>query len=151
MLDLLSARPGVTIAELARDAAQNPAKTRVRMSAVGVLKHVRVLERAGLVISEREGRVRRLYFNPVPIQLIYDRWTDQYQGFWSARLADIKERLELGARGAGEEHETHRADAPHPGRETSPAPDSSDPSSAAARAAAHNDTTQPQRKVARSA
>lgn len=88
ILDLLQSAPGMTIAQVTR------AQARPRMSAVAMLKHVRVLERAKLVISERHGRVRRLYFNAVPIQLIYDRWTDQYTGFWAARMVDIKERLE---------------------------------------------------------
>ncbi len=85
MLDILQAAPGCTIADLG---------THFRMSDVGVLKHIRVLERARLVLSRREGRVRRLFFNPVPIQLVYDRWTTDYSGFWTARMADIKERLE---------------------------------------------------------
>jgi len=85
MLDILQGQSGCTIADLAQ---------RFRMSAVGVLKHVRVLERARLVVSRREGRVRRLYFNSVPIQMIHDRWTDRYSAFWAGRLADMKERLE---------------------------------------------------------
>ena len=86
MLDLLRDRPGSTIAELA---------SRFRMSAVGVLKHVRVLERSRLVVSRPQGRVRRLYFNLVPIQMIHDRWTDHYGGFWAERISDMKEGLEL--------------------------------------------------------
>jgi predicted transcriptional regulator len=85
MLDLLQQSPGLTIADLTR---------RFSMSGVGVLKHVRVLERARLIVSRPRGRARMLYFNPVPIQLIYDRWTTDYSAFWSARIADIKERLE---------------------------------------------------------
>ncbi|MGD9690876.1 MAG: ArsR/SmtB family transcription factor [Phycisphaerales bacterium] len=100
MLDLVQANPGLSIADLA---------ARFRMSAVGVLKHVRNLERAGLLLSRREGRVRRLFFNPVPIQQIYDRWTDRYTSFWSARMVDIKERLEARAASAP-------ADAPAPQR-----------------------------------
>lgn len=93
MLDLIEAHPGTTIAGLTDS---------FRMSGVGVLKHVRVLERAGLVIGRREGRVRRLYFNPVPIQAIYDRWTDRYASFWAGRMADLKDSLEHRlARGEG--------------------------------------------------
>ena len=96
MLDLLQETPGCTVAELGGH---------FRMSDVGVLKHVRVLEKARLVLSRREGRVRRLFFNPVPIQLVYDRWTTDYSRFWTARMADIKERLEAagGAGGGGGE------------------------------------------------
>lgn len=94
MLDILRTNAGMTIADLAGS---------FRMTPVGVLKHVKLLERAWLLITRREGRVRRLYFNAVPIQLIYDRWTDCYAGFWTARMVDLKERLEHGAaRGAVE-------------------------------------------------
>ncbi|MBL8761753.1 MAG: helix-turn-helix transcriptional regulator [Phycisphaerae bacterium] len=85
MLDLLRDSPGVSIAALA---------DHFDMSAVAVLKHVRVLERAGLVHAEKHGREKHLFFNAVPIQLVYDRWTDQYSQFWAARLADLKERIE---------------------------------------------------------
>ncbi len=85
MLDLLRDTPGMSVAALAEHFA---------MSSVGVLKHVRVLERASLIHAEKHGREKRLYFNVVPIQLVYDRWTDQYSQFWAARLADIKERIE---------------------------------------------------------
>jgi predicted transcriptional regulator len=85
MLDLLRDAPGLSIAALAEH---------FTMSAVGVLKHVRVLERAALIHSEKHGREKHLFFNVVPIQLVYDRWTDQYSRFWAARLADIKDRLE---------------------------------------------------------
>lgn len=97
MLDILQERSGITIADLAGS---------FRMTPVGVLKHVKLLERAGLLVTRREGRVRRLYFNAVPIQLIYDRWTDRYSGFWTARMADIKDRLEgLGGQRASDQSE----------------------------------------------
>ena len=70
---------------------------RFTVSRIAVLKHIRSLEAAGLIVSEKSGRERRLYFNAVPIQLIYDRWTDQYAGFWTARLADLRTRLETQA------------------------------------------------------
>lgn len=85
MLDLLVQAPGLSVRALSSHFA---------CSRVMVLKHLRVLAAAELVISERAGRERRLYFNPMPIQLIYDRWTDQYSGFWAARLADLKTRVE---------------------------------------------------------
>ncbi|CAN5826799.1 metalloregulator ArsR/SmtB family transcription factor [soil metagenome] len=85
MLDLLRAAPGAPIAALAQH---------FKMSAVGVLKHVKALERAGLVVSRQAGRSRLLYFNAMPLQLISDRWTDDYGAFWTGRIADLKERLE---------------------------------------------------------
>jgi DNA-binding transcriptional ArsR family regulator len=85
MLDLLRERPGMHIAALG---------THFAMSDVAVLKHVRVLERAGLVLSRREGRIRQLYFNVMPIQAIYERWTDEYGAFWAGQVAAIKSRVE---------------------------------------------------------
>lgn len=85
MLDLLQAQPGMTIAALA---------AHFDMSSVGVLKHVRVLEAASLVLSHKQGRERLLYVNLIPIQLIYDRWTDVYGAFWAGRLSDLKDRIE---------------------------------------------------------
>jgi len=85
ILDLIRESPGITTADLT---------PHLGMSGVGVLKHVHILERAGLVLARREGRIRRLYFNVVPIQLVYDNWTDEYSRFWAGRIADLKARLE---------------------------------------------------------
>lgn len=85
MLDLLQHQPGMSIASLGRH---------FDMSGVGVLKHVRILESAGLVHSEKSGRERLLYFNVVPIQMIHDRWTDRYASFWAGRMVDLKDRIE---------------------------------------------------------
>ena len=64
------------------------------MSRIGVMKHLSILEDAELVLSEKVGRERRLYFNPMPIQQIYDRWTTQLTGFWAMHVAALKERVE---------------------------------------------------------
>lgn len=64
------------------------------MSRVAVMKHLKVLEQADLIISRKAGRVRSLYFNVVPIQRIHDRWSDRYAGFWAGRMADLKARIE---------------------------------------------------------
>ncbi|HYD00618.1 MAG TPA: helix-turn-helix transcriptional regulator [Phycisphaerales bacterium] len=85
MIDVLVESPGSTIASLAE---------RFGVSGVAALKHVRVLEKARLVVSKREGRERHLHFNAVPIQQIYDRWTCDYARFWTARIVDLKERIE---------------------------------------------------------
>jgi DNA-binding transcriptional ArsR family regulator len=85
MLDLLTESPGMSVKALA---------SHFDMSRVAVLKHVRLLEEAELVLSRKEGRTRHLYFNVVPIQLVYDRWTTRYSAFWSERVADIKTRVE---------------------------------------------------------
>jgi|GEM_PF-1091691 len=93
MMDLVQAAPGSTIASLA---------SHFEMSAVGVLKHVRVLERAGLLLTHKHGRERLLYVNLVPIQMIHDRWTNAYASFWAEQVVDLKQRLE--SRGVGSQH-----------------------------------------------
>lgn len=85
ILDILKQSPGSSVGEVS-DAFDT--------SRIAVMKHLRVLEEANLVHSEKEGRVRRLYFNPVPIQMIYDRWTTEYSAMWAGRLTDLKYRVE---------------------------------------------------------
>lgn len=85
MLDILVGMPGCSVNDVAKYVI-----TRFPMSRIGVLKHLRVLEQAGLVVSQKQGRVRELYFNAAPIQLVYDRWTSQYSRFWAAHVNDIK-------------------------------------------------------------
>jgi len=93
-LDLLMAHPGMSVKALA---------SHFEVSRIAVHKHLKVLEEAELVLSRRSGRVRQLYFNPVPIQEIHDRWTTKYSAFWSARMVDIKARVE-GRAAAAKEH-----------------------------------------------
>ena len=85
MLDLLMASPGMSVKALS---------SHFEMSRIAVLKHLKVLQEVELVLSKKEGRVRHLFFNPVPIQLLHDRWTTQYSAFWTERMADIKSRIE---------------------------------------------------------
>ena len=85
ILDILAASPGSTV---------NQVTERFEMSRIGVLKHINVLEGAGLVISEKVGRERPLYFNPVPLQLIHERWSSDYGRFWAARLTRLKHAVE---------------------------------------------------------
>jgi DNA-binding transcriptional ArsR family regulator len=70
LLDRLFERDGRTLADL---------ESQLPMSRIGVMKHLRVLERAGLVVSRKVGRERWHYLNPVPIQEIHDRWIDKYR------------------------------------------------------------------------
>ena len=58
------------------------------------MKHLKVLEEANLLTSSKTGQVRKLYFNVVPIQLIYDRWSGKYSRYWARGLADLKYRVE---------------------------------------------------------
>jgi uncharacterized protein YndB with AHSA1/START domain len=67
---------------------------RFAMSRFGVMKHLRLLEEAGLVVPRREGREKRHFLNPVPIRLVHDRWVSKYAEPWAAALSDLKTRLE---------------------------------------------------------
>jgi DNA-binding transcriptional ArsR family regulator len=87
MLDIVAASPRCTITQVAEH---------FDMSRVGVLKHINVLEDAGLLLSEKVGRERPLHFNPVPLQLIYERWSDRYRSFWAGRQTRLKYAIEQG-------------------------------------------------------
>ena len=67
---------------------------RFSMTRFGVMKHLRVLEDAGLVVTRRRGREKLHFLNPVPIRLVHDRWVSKYAEPWTAGLSDIKQRLE---------------------------------------------------------
>jgi uncharacterized protein YndB with AHSA1/START domain/DNA-binding transcriptional ArsR family regulator len=85
MLDLLKARPGLTVGELAEGFS---------FSRFAVMKHLKILERVGLLVPRREGKTKRLYLNPVPIQTIYDRWLSKYSALWASQLTSLKYELE---------------------------------------------------------
>lgn len=87
LLDLLFERDGRTLGEL------EPA---LPMTRFGVMKHLRVLQAAGLVTSRKVGRERFHFLNPVPIQLIADRWINKYSAERTSALADLKRALEGG-------------------------------------------------------
>jgi DNA-binding transcriptional ArsR family regulator len=85
LLDRLYERDGRTLTEL---------ESELEMSRFGVMKHLRLLEEAGLVVTRREGRQKLHYLNPVPIRLIHDRWIDKYRERQVSTLADLKSELE---------------------------------------------------------
>jgi DNA-binding transcriptional ArsR family regulator len=85
LLDQLYERDGRTLTEL---------ESELEMTRFGVMKHLRVLEDAGLVVTRREGREKLHFLNPVPIRLIHDRWIDKYTEHRVAALADLKQKLE---------------------------------------------------------
>jgi uncharacterized protein YndB with AHSA1/START domain/biotin operon repressor len=64
------------------------------MTRIGVAKHLRLLEDAGLVVTQRRGREKLHFLNPVPIRLVHDRWVSKYTEGWAAGLADLKHELE---------------------------------------------------------
>lgn len=85
LLDRLFERDGQTLAELCDRAA---------MTRFGVMKHLRLLEAAGLVATRRVGRAKFHYLNPVPIRLLHDRWITKYAAPWAGALGDLKRQLE---------------------------------------------------------
>ena len=85
LLDMLFARDGQTLTEIEQE---------LEMTRFGVMKHLRILEDAGLVVTRRSGREKLHYLNPVPIRLIHDRWIDKYTEHRVAALADLKTELE---------------------------------------------------------
>jgi DNA-binding transcriptional ArsR family regulator len=85
LLDLLFKQDGQTLGEL---------EGHLAMTRFGVMKHLKVLENAGLVITRRQGREKLHFLNAVPIRLIHDRWIDKYREREVSALADLKTSLE---------------------------------------------------------
>ena len=67
---------------------------RLPMTRFGVMKHLKVLEEAGLVVTKKRGREKLHFLNAVPIRLVHDRWVSKYSEPWVATLSDLKQRLE---------------------------------------------------------
>jgi DNA-binding transcriptional ArsR family regulator len=85
LLDRLFVRDGRTLTEL---------ESELEMTRFGVMKHLRVLEESGLVVTRRLGREKLHFLNPVPIRLIHDRWIDKYTDGHVSALVDLKKALE---------------------------------------------------------
>jgi DNA-binding transcriptional ArsR family regulator len=85
LLDLLFQRDGRTLTEL---------ESELDMTRFGVMKHLRVLEDAGLVVTRRSGREKLHFLNPVPIQLLHERWIGKYRERQASALLDLKNNLE---------------------------------------------------------
>jgi DNA-binding transcriptional ArsR family regulator len=85
LLDRLFERDGRTLTEL---------ESEMDMSRFGVMKHLKVLEEADLVVTRKRGREKLHFLNPVPIQLIHDRWIDKYTERRVSALTELKRRLE---------------------------------------------------------
>ena len=88
LLDRLHAQDGRTLTEL---------ESELEMTRFGVMKHLRLLEDAGLVVTRRAGREKLHFLNPVPIRLIHDRWIDKYTERRVSALVDLKTQLEESA------------------------------------------------------
>jgi uncharacterized protein YndB with AHSA1/START domain/DNA-binding transcriptional ArsR family regulator len=85
LLDELFREDGQTLSAL---------EERLPMTRFGVMKHLRVLEQAGLVVTRRRGREKLHFLNPVPIRLVHDRWVSKYAEPWAAGLSELKHDLE---------------------------------------------------------
>ncbi len=85
LLDQLNRQDGQSLSEL---------EQYLEMSRFGVMKHLRLLEEAELITTEKVGREKHHYLNPVPIQLVYDRWVRKYAQSVTSQLADLKYQLE---------------------------------------------------------
>ena len=85
LLDALFKRDGQTLGALER---------RLPMSRFGVMKHLRVLEEAGLIVTRKRGREKLHFLNAVPIRLVHDRWVSKYAAPWAASLSELKQKLE---------------------------------------------------------
>jgi DNA-binding transcriptional ArsR family regulator/uncharacterized protein YndB with AHSA1/START domain len=85
LLDELFKEDGQTLSALER---------RLPMTRFGVMKHLKVLEEAGLVVARRRGREKLHFLNPVPIRLVHDRWVSKYAEPWAAGLSELKHDLE---------------------------------------------------------
>jgi uncharacterized protein YndB with AHSA1/START domain/DNA-binding transcriptional ArsR family regulator len=85
LLDELFTQDGQTLGAL---------EARLPMTRFGVMKHLKVLEEAGLVVTRRRGREKLHFLNPVPIRLVHDRWVSKYAELWAAGLTELKRQLE---------------------------------------------------------
>ena len=85
LLDRLFAQDGRTLTEL---------ESELDMTRFGVMKHLRVLEDAGLIVTRRSGREKLHFINAVPIRLIHDRWIDKFTEHRVSALTDLKRQLE---------------------------------------------------------
>lgn len=85
LLDLLFEQEGRTLHDLG---------SKVDMTRIGVMKHLRLLEEAGMVVTRRSGREKLHFLNAVPIQMIYDRWIDKYTVHHALALTKLKNDLE---------------------------------------------------------
>jgi uncharacterized protein YndB with AHSA1/START domain/DNA-binding transcriptional ArsR family regulator len=85
LLDELFKQDGQTLSAL---------EQRLPMTRFGVMKHLKLLEEAGLVATRRRGREKLHFLNPVPIRLVHDRWVSKYAEPWAAGLSELKHDLE---------------------------------------------------------
>lgn len=85
MLDIVRHEPGCNVNRVAQA---------FDIGRIAVMKHLAVLEHASLIVSEKVGRDRRLWFNAVPVQRIHARWTTEFSAYWANALVRLKDRVE---------------------------------------------------------
>ena len=85
LLDRLFRRNGQTLVELSEG---------LDMTRFGVMKHLAILEEAGLVTTQKVGRSKHHFLNPVPIRVVHDRWVSKYTAPFAAALSELKRTLE---------------------------------------------------------
>lgn len=85
LLDRLFERDGQTLGEL---------ESGLSMTRFGVMKHLKVLEEAGLLTTRKRGREKLHFLNPVPIRLVYERWVSKYAEPWASALSELKTEIE---------------------------------------------------------
>ena len=85
LLDELFKQDGQTLSAL---------QERLPMSRFGVMKHLRVVEEAGLITTRKRGREKLHFLNPVPIRQVYDRWVSKYAEPWASALSELKDEIE---------------------------------------------------------
>jgi len=85
MLDLVHEKPGINVKQLAAN---------FEFSRYATMKHLKILELADLVVSEKKWKEKQLYLNAVPIQTIVDRWLSKYSKLWAANLTKLKRTIE---------------------------------------------------------
>ncbi len=85
LLDELFREDGQTLSAL---------QSRFSMTRFGVMKHLRLLEEAGLIVTKRRGREKLHFLNPIPIRLVHDRWVSKYAEPWAATLTGLKRQIE---------------------------------------------------------
>ena len=98
MLDILKMNPGSRVSEVCENFS---------MSRIAVMKHLKLLEAADMIVSEKSGRSRLLYFNIMPIQALYERWTNQYDRAWASSLSAFKKDLERKVNSDGKKRKSH--------------------------------------------
>ena len=103
ILDIVKLEPGCNV---------NRVCEHFDIGRIGVMKHLTVLENAQLLVTEKVGRERLLWFNPVPVHLIYDRWTTEFSAYWAGQLARAKSASRRPRFPYGKKEERNMAEAP---------------------------------------